>query len=290
MHTIQSELLQATINPLGAELSSLKSKRTGTEYLWQGDPAWWEGQAPILFPIVCALKGDTYTYNGSSYNMTIHGFASVSKFEITSSSGSKIVFTLTDNQETRKQYPFAFLLDAIFEVDGNKLITTYRVKNTNDGPLYFSIGAHEAYRCPREKGEAFEDYYLEFACSNTYISETSGENGLIDGADYTVIENGRVIPLHYGWFEKDTLIFKDVPCRKIALKSKKSKAVLEIDYEDAPHLGIWTKIGAPYVCIEPWYGLVDYENHDGNIKNKAGIITLEAGEEFAWTHSATITE
>ncbi|MCL2527971.1 MAG: aldose 1-epimerase family protein [Defluviitaleaceae bacterium] len=290
MYTIQSDTIKAQINPIGAELSSLQSKNTGTEYLWQGDPTWWEGRAPILFPIVCSLKGDTYTYNGNSYNMAIHGFASKSVFDVTYTSDSKIIFTLTDNEETRKQYPFTFLFEAIFEITGNKLSTTYRVKNTNDSIMYFSVGAHEAYRCPREDNEVFDDYYLEFAHDDTYISETARDGSLVDGEAYTVVDNGRVIPLNYKWFEKDTLIFVNVPCSKISLKTKKSNAVLEVDYEDAPHLGIWTKIGAPYVCIEPWYGLADYQNHDGNLKNKAGILTLEAGKEFSWTHSATITE
>jgi len=290
MHTIQSDLLQVKVNPHGAELSSIVSKQTGTEYLWQRDLAWWYGQAPILFPIVCSLKNNTYTYNGESYNMTIHGFAKSSMFTVASASDTKIVFSLTDSEETRKQYPFGFLFEAVFEVEGNKLHTTYRVTNTNDSIMYFSVGAHEAYRCPREDDESFDDYYLEFAEDNTYVSETPGKDGLKIGDTYTVVESGRVIPLHYGWFEKDTLVFKNVPCSRISLKSKKSAAVLEVDYRDAPYLGIWTKIGAPYVCIEPWYGLPDEETHDGDITKKTGIIDLEAGGVFEWTHTISIIE
>ena len=291
IHTIQSNALKVDINPTGAELYSIQSKKTGTEYLWQGDPAWWGRRAPILFPILCSLKNDAYTYNGKTYNMPKHGFVRDAAFVTRGAEGDKITFEYSDNEETRKIYPFAFLLQIIFQVEDNRLATTYRVENRGDATMYFSVGAHEAYRCPREADEAFEDYYLEFDKDGTYISEQCNSDGLISGKTHTVIENGRVIPLtHQPFAEYDTLIFKNVPSSRVFLKSKKSATVVEVDYEDAPHLGIWQRPGAPYICIEPWYGLPDEATHDGRIENKYGIVALPAGEAFAWKHTIVIHE
>jgi len=291
VHSIQSDALQVDVNPIGAELFSIRSKKTDTEFLWQGDPTWWEGRAPILFPIVCRMKDGAYIYKGKRYDMPLHGFIRGAKLATTGAKDSKIVFEYSDNDETRKIYPFAFLFTVMYEVIENRLGITYSVENRSDCTMYFSTGAHEAYKCPRETGELFEDYYLEFDCDSTYISELYTDEGLLNGKTKTIIENGRVIPLKAETFaDNDTLVFKNVPSSRIFLKSKKSTAVLEVDYEDAPHLGIWKKAGAPYICIEPWHGLPDEAAHDGRIENKLGIVTLQAGSTFAWKHTIIIHE
>ena len=291
IHTIQSDTLHVDINTKGAELFSIRSKKTGMEYLWQGDPEWWGERAPILFPILCRLKDNSYIYDGKTYDMTAHGFVRGAAFVTDGAKGNKIVFEYSDNEETRKVYPFAFLFKAIFEVEENRLGVTYHVENRSDRTMYFSVGAHEAYRCPWNAGETLEDYYMEFDRDDTYISELHVSPGLLSDKTDTIIENGRTIPLSTDMFAKySTLIFKNVPSSRIFLKSKKSTAVLEVDYEGAPHLGIWQKPGAPYVCIEPWCGLPDTATHDGRIENKLGIMTLDAGGTFAWKHTIAIHE
>ena len=292
IHTIQSDTgaLKVDISSVGAELCSIYSNQTDREYLWQGDPAWWSGRAPILFPIVGSVKDGVYAYNAKNYSLPKHGFVRGARFTAAEASISKIVLEYSSNEETYKLYPFAFLFQAIFELTDNTLSITYRVKNLNNFSMYFSLGSHEAYCCPREDGEAFDDYYLEFEKNGTYISETVTNNGLISGEIYTVIENGKTIPLKYDLFANDALIFKNVISNRIFLKSTKTAAFVEIYYQDAPHLGIWTKIGAPFICIEPWYGMPDDDGHDGSIENKYGIITLDAHSDFAWTHTITIHE
>ena len=290
MKRIESDVLRVDINPVGAELSSLFSKKSGTEYLWQGDAAWWTGRAPVLFPIVCAMKNGRYVYNGKTYEMPKHGFVRHANFEEALATESKVILAYRDSEATREMYPFAFLFQVIFEVTGDALHTTYRVENLGNAPMYFSMGSHEAFNCPREAGERFEDYYLEFDTEATYVTETVNAEGLIKGDTYTVIENDRVLPLKHELFENDALIFKNVPGSKVLLKSKKSSAVVEMDYQNAPQLGIWTKVGAPYICIEPWFGLPDDAGHDGVIENKFGMVKLDAGRVFSWVHTVTICE
>jgi galactose mutarotase-like enzyme len=113
---------------------------------------------------------------------------------------------------------------------------------------------------------------------------------LIDGTTYPVIENGRILPLRHGLFNNDALVFRNVPSRCLSLKSRKSETAIEVDYQSAPHLGIWQKPGAPYICIEPWHGLPDEKSHNGKIEEKYGIISLEAGGEWRWTHTITVRE
>ena len=288
-YTIQSDILRVGISPMGAELSSIYSKQSNKEYLWQGGPAWWAGRAPILFPIVCSLKDDFYTYGGKAYNMKRHGFARHAEFAVASVSDSQAVFEYSDNEETREIYPFAFLLRVTYDLTDNALAVSYNVENRDNAPMHFSIGSHEAYNCPQSHNESFDDYYLEFEKDGTYISETLTDAGLLSGATYEVIKNSRIIPLKHDLFTNDALIFKNIPNQKVKLKSRKSATVIEVDCMGAPHLGIWTKVGAPFICIEPWFGLPDNIGHNGRIEDKPSIITLEAKQSFAWTHIITIS-
>jgi galactose mutarotase-like enzyme len=288
MHTIRSDSFTVRTNPIGAELSNLISVKTQREYIWQGDPAWWGSRAPVLFPILCSMRDDSYTYEGKGYHMPKHGFVRKAPFSLEKTAPNQIVCEYADNAETRVMYPFAFTFRVIFTVEGNTLHTTYHTVNRGGDTMYFSVGAHEAFNCPWEAGENFEDYYLEFDTDGDYNSEIILPGGLLDGKTYPVIRNGRILPLKHELFNNDALVFRHVPSRRVFLKSKKSAPVVEVDYQNAPHLGIWQKPGAPYICIEPWCGLPDEASHNGKIEEKYGIIALPAGKEHEWTHTITI--
>jgi len=291
IHSLQSDLLYVEIEDLGAELQSIYSKKTNTEYLWQGDPDIWDRRAPVLFPIVGRLKDGSYTYNGKSYQMPPHGFVSDAPFATEGAKDGSVILNFEDTEETRGMYPFSFALRVIFTLQWNVLETIYEVTNKTVGPIYFSLGSHEGYRCPRLEGELFEDYFLEFDHDAKYSSHTVSPNGLLMKEPvYPVIEHGRKLPLSYGAFSKDSLVLADIPSGKVALGSRKSNARLEIEYDDAPNLVIWTKPKAPYICIEPWHGLPDFEECDGDLSKKKGIISLEKGEVFAWRHNISIYE
>lgn len=292
MITIESPTLQAKIKPTGAELSSLYSKASGKEYIWQGNPTWWTGQAPILFPNIGFMKDNMYNHNGISYEIPKHGFVRNAEFCIQQPATqdlSKATFTYSSNEATRKIYPFEFMLSVEFELVANALSITYHVKSTSQNiPMYFSIGAHEAYNCPIQESESFEDYFLEFDKTATYTSNMITSSGILSTETYNVIENGHILPLNHALFQNDAIVIQNVPSSRVFLRSKKSNTAIEINYHDAPNLGIWTKVGAPYICIEPWYGLPDSPHHNGNIIDKPGIIALSAQEEFSWTHTITI--
>lgn len=290
IHSLQTGLLHVDINDFGAELSSIFSKKTKTEYLWQGDPKHWEQRAPVLFPIVGRLKDGKYTYNGKEYNMSIHGFAAGTQFTTEGQIGDSIMFTMEDTKETRAIYPFSFTFSVIFTLQWNVLETIYEVTNKSDGTMYFNFGSHEGYRCPWGEGEAFDDYFLEFDRDSDYTILKGSENNLMTDETECIIKNGRRLQLNYDLFANDSLPFANIPSGKVILGSNKSIPKIEINYGDAPNLVIWTRKGAPYVCIEPWYGMPDYEGTDGDLTKKRGIISLKKGGTFNWTHQITIYE
>lgn len=289
-HMIQSDSLRVTFNNIGAEIQSIRSQKTNTEFIWQGDPAFWTGRAPILFPLVGGLKNGQYRYNDRTYTLTKHGFARTSYFyRVNKEQENKLVFELVDNPATRKAFPFKFSLLIEYVLNNNTLDIAYRVINQSDSEMFFSLGAHEAYRCPRYEGEAFTDYYVEFDRSGTLETYPINQNALITDYHFPAVTDSAVLPLKHELFEGDALIFKSIESKRLSIKSHKSPAVIDISY-DAPHLGIWQKVGAPFICIEPWCGLPDNEGTDGDFTRKEANNRLDANSEFVFKHAITIQE
>lgn len=285
-HTIQSDKLIATISENGAELISLISKKTKKEYIWQANPQFWNQHAPILFPIVGRLKDGKYTYLGKTYQLPIHGFALSSLFTTEGSMGDSITFTLKSSADTLAVYPFEFVLNVTFKLDGETLDTVYQVENKTDGCMYFSCGSHEGLALSQ-----LEDYYLEFDKDADYKSAHVSEAGLLLKSNFDVINKGKLLPLNYELFkENGSLVFMDVPSKKVTLGSNKNDTKIIVEYENAPNLVLWTQQDAPYLCIEPWDGLPDFEVSDGDIANKAGMVRLEKDSNYSLQHKITIEE
>jgi len=288
IYTIESPQLQVKVKSLGAELTSIKCKKTGIEYLWQGDASSWEGQAPVLFPSVGRMRNFKYNFEGKEYDMGIHGFARHSEFAVKEEAG-KLTFSMTNNAETMKSYPFEFLLEVIYTLDGNRLYTEYRVTNTsNSQDLLFGIGAHPGFNVPLVSGEEFTDYYLEFEGFDSLTHYNFVPPGLLLHNDTTEVklENSR-IPLSYEFFENIlTLMLADTPVKKVAIKSKKSPYHVTMEY-DSQHLAIWSN-PAPYVCLEPWDGLPDYADTNGDLATKIGNHKLPPGQTKSFKHDVIL--
>ncbi|MCL2014774.1 MAG: aldose 1-epimerase family protein [Defluviitaleaceae bacterium] len=292
LHFLQSDEFSVTISEYGAELCSFLSKKTKMEYLWQKNPKFWDRQAPVLFPFVGRLKDAQYSYNGKTYPMPIHGFAPTTHFTTSGSTmDNTIVFSCTNTPETRKIYPFSFELNVIFTLKWNVLQTVYHVVNKTSGAMYFSLGSHEGFICPRSPGETFSNYFLEFDHDNTYKALTVTPDGFMS-EPYTVLEDDRRLYLDYKMFDNNSVVLHNLPSNKVILASQSSKPKIVIEYDDAPNLVLWSQPNAPYICIEPWHGLPDFEKDQSpiDITKKQGIICLQQGETFAWQHNISIYE
>lgn len=270
--TISNSTLTATINTLGAELISLV--KNNKNYIWQVDETYWNKTSPILFPIVGRLKNDSYSFNGKKYQLPRHGFARNMDFSFDKKSDSQVIFELNESEETKTNYPFDFKLLVAYTFMENELVIEYFVRNQSDEVLPFSIGAHPAFAI----SDKFENYSLQFNKEDTF--ETNHlENESFNGKTTLVEMENNSISLNYALFEKDALVFKQLKSNEVILKNK-DKAILKVNFDHFPYLGIWTKENAPFLCIEPWCGLADSSNHNGDFEEKEGINYLSAGEDF----------
>ena len=289
MHKLQNEFLSIKVNPVGAELASLKNLETGIEHLWQGNPEFWASQAPNLFPVIGVLKNDEFIFEGKTYKMPKHGFVRYNEeIQLKEKTSNSLVFQLEYSEKTLEMYPFKFRFEISFILNEKSLEVHHKVFNLDKNSLYFSLGGHPAFNAPISKNEVYEDYYLEFDQKMDLSTYVLSENGLVSDKTEGILDNEDKIRLHRDLFAKDALIFKNIPSKKVALKSKNSGTVLSVEYPDFKNLGIWAKPGAPYVCIEPWLGIADVEGADQNIITKEGIEILEGNKTFEASYKISV--
>ncbi len=271
--TLTNSDVTAKIKHLGAELCSLKSN-ANTEYIWEGNPEFWGKHSPVLFPIVGTLKNNSYQYNHTEYHLSRHGFARDAEFELIDKQENSATFSIQSNTETRKVYPFDFELQINYTLENNSLSIRYKVINTGNTAMPFSIGAHPALALPCD----FEDYSIAFEKEEPLVYHLLEKDLISDITETLEVENNQ-LHLNYQLFENDALIFKSLQSKALTI-NKNGNPVLKVSYEDFPHLGIWTKINAPFICIEPWFGYSDSVESTGDLFEKEGIQILDSNATF----------
>lgn len=278
-YILKNDEITVTLSDVGAELISVK--RGDCEYIWQGDEKYWNGQCPFAFPICGRVIDGVYLHEGKQYELGCHGFARHQKFEARPTTNAEIRFVLTANEETKAVYPFDFELTIIYRLEGNRLSNKVIIKNTGKGILPVTFGAHPGYNVPLDGKGKFEDFYLEFGepCSpdEIVLSPTCFITG---GRRPKMLEDGKIIPLTHDLFDNDAL-FLSRAASSITLKSDKSDRFVTMEYADMPYVGFWhaSHTDAPYVCIEPWCGLPDYDGAPGEIMQKNDLFRLIPGGE-----------
>lgn len=290
MVTLTNDVLSIAVLPRGAELRSLKSVASGTEYLFNADPRHWRYSSPVLFPIVGGLVNDSYTYGSKTYKMPQHGFARSSDFTLTEQTDTAMTFRLTDSPQTLAVYPFAFVLSIGYALEDNRLRVTYTVDNPAESTLHFSIGGHPALACPFAAGTQFEDYRLVFDKPEKMGTIEVNRDGLLTHRVLPCLDDETAFALNYERFDVDTFVFKGLQSQYVTLETPKSKAAVRFGFGEFPILALWTKQNAPYICIEPWCGLDDYCDHDGDFARKPEALTLQGGGRFAVGYTIDIVE
>ena len=279
--TLENNLLKVDIKPKGAELCSIFRKDNGLEYMWSGDPAVWGKTSPVLFPIVGTLKDNTYFYNDKPYTLSRHGFARDAEFEVVDQEQQKASFVLRETEASLDNYPFRFELILTYELDNDVLKATYEVRNTGTGKMYFSLGAHPAFKVPLTAGTTYEDYYLQFDHNENAGRWPISKEGLIQQNPISFLNNSSRINLTRTLFHEDALVFKHLKSHKVSLISELNPHGLDFYFEGFPYLGLWAAKGGDFVCIEPWCGIADSVDHDQQLVHKEGIEMLAAGN--TWT-------
>ena len=288
MEIIKNDKLCVAISPKGAELQSIKDTN-GKEYLWQADPRFWERHSPILFPIVGSLWNGRCHINGKTYEMGRHGFARDCNFELVGKGVSKAVFAFSNNEETLKRYPYQFNLAISYKLDDNQIHVTWHVENTDDKTIYFQIGGHPAFNLPDLQPEEPIHGRLRFDCDNP-IRRFATVKGCLDRARHETVEtqNG-VWKFDDSSFNNDAIVFDHSQLHRIDLLNAAGETEVSVDFK-APAVGIWTPHGknAPFICIEPWYGVADVAEFEGDIRDRYLMNQLLPGASFMAQYTITI--
>ncbi|MGG5460331.1 aldose 1-epimerase family protein [Clostridium sp. B9] len=290
IYNLENEHLNISLSNHGGELHSIKGKKDNTEFLWTGDEAYWKYHAPILFPIVGKVFDGKYIVDGQTYELPQHGLARVRDFEMIEKTSNSVSFELKYSEDTLKVYPFKFSLVIKYTLNDKNLKIDYIVKNLDNKEMFFSVGAHPAFMCPIEN-DNFEDYYFEFDKKENASLMQLTNTGYFSKEEIPFLENENKINLSFDLFKNDALVFKNLNSTKISLKSKNHNKYLEFDFNNFPYLGLWTKAtGAPFVCIEPWFGHADFDGFQGEFKDKAGIQSLMPNKSFSCSYNISFFE
>ncbi len=283
MTILKNESISVEISDHGAELKSIKKGEK--EYMWQADPAFWGRTSPVLFPFVGAVCDKTYRVKGKSYAMGQHGFARDMDFELVESSDDRCTFSLRSNEETKEKYPYDFEIRISYVLMENSVKVVWRVLNTGNEDMFFSIGAHPAFNA------TFGDSYLVIERKGQLLK--SFDNTVFGAGVLTAAHKNVELPdgqLHYTehTFDGDAYVLEDSQADAVTLFDKGEKKV-RVDFS-APLLGLWAPVGkpAPFMCIEPWYGCADTEGFCGDISERKWENRLKVGDAFEAEYRITV--
>lgn len=279
-YSIANARFTAKIDSLGAQLVSLQGSN-GFEYLWTGDPAYWHEHAPVLFPIVGALRDGKTMINGQWYEMGRHGFAKRSEFTLASQQEDRIALVLESSPETRARYPFDFRLTVSYALTEDGVATSFQVENTGGEALPYAIGGHPGFNIPVDEEAAFSDYVIRFPEAERQSCPVIDlKAGLIDWSASGFQLDGREIPLRHDLFYQDALVFEGLRSQSVEIVNPATGRGVAMDFAGFPMLGIWSAANdGPYVCLEPWTGCATLTTEGDQFVEKKGMAQLAPGEK-----------
>lgn len=283
--TISSPQLRAEVSADGAELVRLQDGQ-GRDWLWDGDPAFWTGRSPLLFPIVGRVRNDRIRVDGLEYELPRHGFARTSRFEIEEAAPTQCRLRLRSSEATLQRYPFPFQLDMIYSVEGAGLSITAAVTNIGSSGMPASFGFHPAFRWPLPYDAPREVHEIRLEQEETAPIRRPLDGLIMRETEPTPVQ-GRILALYDDLFKADALVFDLLRSRSVEYGAR-GGASLRVDFPDMPHLGIWTKPGAGFICIEPWQGYADPQDFAGDFSDKPGTISIQPGETRLFAITITV--
>lgn len=271
--------MKVSINTLGGELSSILTDQG--EYLWQGDPKYWSGKAPNLFPYIARLTEGKYSFRGKQYTLDKHGFVRHTELTVTQSAPDSAVFSMHSDAETQRYYPFSFEYQIHYQLLMHTLMITCRVINEGDDMMYFGIGGHPGFRVPMETGLHFEDYYLEFENLVQPIRVGFTEDCFVNGEEESFPLQENRLALTHNLFDKDAIILKNMGT-SVLLRSDHGEKGVRLTCRDMKYFGIWhmPKTDAPYVCLEPWSSLPSRKGIIEDLETQKDLVSLQAHDIY----------
>jgi galactose mutarotase-like enzyme len=285
IHRLQNDLISLAVSESGAELKSLNWLQSGREWMWQASPEFWPRTAPVLFPVVGKLCENQFSFDGKKYPLSQHGFARDMPFELAESGADFLRFRLRANEQSLRHYPFRFSLSIEYRLIDSSVCISFTVENEGRETMPFSIGAHPGFSLPSWPSKK---YWLEFE-KDEPLQTILLQDGLIsDGKGMEITAENRLIEISKDLFLQDALIFSGLKSAWIGIRDMEGKEQLRVNFKGFPFLGIWSKPGAAFVCIEPWFGHADPVGFTGDIEKKPGINLLKPGEIFECSFSIDV--
>lgn len=271
---IGSGSVSAVFNLRGAELWSLRVE--GEERLWSGDPAWWDYRAPLLFPVVGRSIAETIAIDGRAFPMPLHGFARDLPFSVVAADATRVSLTQVADARTRRHFPFDYRLDVDAFVDGPTLGMVVTVRNGSTEPMPFCLGYHPGFLWA-DDAEARRSFVCRFeTAEDAPVRRARPDTGLLLAEREECPVIGRTLALHDGLFARGSIQFDALRSRAVWFGRPGGRG-LWVGFANSPHLGIWTRPGAPFLCIEPWQGLAADEGGSNELALRPGAMVLAPG-------------
>ncbi len=292
IYSIENEFLKVSVNTAGAQLWSLYSKKTETEYLWQGDEKYWTGRAYNLFPFIGRMYDGVFTYDGKTYPSRAHGLARYFEFALETQTQDRLVFVMQSSEATLKEYPFRFVFRVEFILNGSALETKYFATNTDDKEMICCFGGHPGINVPFGKGE-FEEYYLEFSPATSPKRQllAEGDKFMADKSVPYELKDGVKLPLRHDDYLHDAIILENTS-GEVSLKCDKESRFVTVKYADFPFIGFWQAISetTPFICIEPWSALPAIDGKVVDLESKPHTTRIPVGETKSVSFTLEIHE
>ena len=289
MIELKNNQLTIIVSEKGAELQSIKDAN-GKEYLWQGDPKYWGRRSPILFPIVCSVNNETYRVDGKEYHLPRHGFARDAEFTLIYQSERKVTLALESSAETKAVYPYDFTLSVSYVLDENKIGVIWHVHNTDTREIHFQIGGHPAFNVPDMKPGADQQgrIRLDNAEPMDALHSYPDSSHAMDEVPFIEAEDGMIEFSNNTW-RNDSIKVHKCQLHRAELLNKAGEAEVTVEFR-TPVVAFWSPYGkqAPFVCIEPWYGIGDPRGFDGEFKDKPLMNHLQPGASFMSKYTIAI--
>ncbi len=290
-YLLKNDRLEVGFTSLGGALTSIKNEE-GTEYLWQGDPEYWSGQAPVLFPICGSLRDNrAATKGGKEIRMPRHGIVRREEFKLESEKEDSICFSISENEEMLGKYPYPFTLSIEYRLEESSIHVTYGIKNTGTEAMPFFIGGHPAFRCPLLQTEEYGDYQIIFDEKEERTAPTPDlKTGLVDmGHRKEILFDGNILPLAHSLFYEDGIIFDRLKSKKVTLCHRKNGHGVELEMGSFPYLVIWSAANdGPFLALEPWTGLSTCSDENDVFEEKRNAAIVKPGEEKRLSYIITI--
>lgn len=284
---LENDILKIKVVPKGAELQSIYNKNAKREYIWQRDPRFWTKSSPVLFPIVGGLKNGRYWLHGQEYQLPKHGFARDHTFDLVVQSKTELSFVLRADRQTKDIYPFDFDFFVHYILEEDTLYCTYEVWNNSEEKMLFSVGGHPALQLDFSQRRGWADYFLEFP-DDSALTRYYLRNGLLHTQpEFYPLEDHR-LQLSGNMFRDDAWVLKNLLSKKIILGNRQEDYAVGFAVEGFSYLGLWSAPGSSFICLEPWCGVNDTEQHSGLLEEKEGIVAVSPTDRWQRTWSLSI--